>query len=167
MPQGPRSKPQTFCQAIGYHHQTSVIFPGHRFRESNRFHVPRQQGTRIQADVMFTGHMIPQSNMSHIPRPMLSRIKPQSYSQARGFHHQTSVLLPGQGSTIKPQSCCQATGFQKQASVMLPGHRVPPSHLSHIPRPQVSRIKPISFSQATAYQNPNRCHVHRPQDSTI
>ncbi len=34
-PQGSRLKPHSCCQAVGYHHQTSVIFPGHRFPESN------------------------------------------------------------------------------------------------------------------------------------
>ena len=94
-PHGSSIKPQSCCQAIGYHRHTSVIFPGHRFPESNRFHVPRQQGTGIQTDVMFPVHRIPQSNISHVPRPKVSRIIPQSYSQATWFQNQTSVVFRG------------------------------------------------------------------------
>ena len=93
--QGSRIKPQSCCQAIGYHHHNSVIISGHRFPESNGFPVTRQQGTTIQTDVMFPGQNIPQSNISHVPRPMLSRIKPQSYSQATWFQNQTSVVFRG------------------------------------------------------------------------
>ncbi len=152
-PQGSRIKPQSCCQATGFHHQTSDIFPGHRVPEST--------------DDMFPGHSVPESILSYVPRLQGSRIKPQSCSQSTGVQNQGSVRFPGHSiPQSKQMSCSQATGFQNHASVMFPGHRDPESNLSHIPWTQVSRIKPILCSQATGYQNPNRCHVPRPQAST-
>ncbi len=138
-------------------------------------------GFQYKAAVMFPGHRVLQSNLSHVASPQVSAIKPQSSSQATDFQNQTSVIFPGHmvpesnlshvcrthGSTIKPQSCSQHKGVQNQTSVMFPGnrvpeqtsvmlpsHRFPPSNLRHVPRPQGSRIKPFSCSQATGFQNP-------------
>ncbi len=136
----PESKPMSCSQATGFHNLTSVMFPGQWFPESNLSHIPRPHGSRIKPQscsqdtgfqnqtsvmfpghrfqnktpVMFPGHRVPESSLTHIPRPQGSTIKPQSYSQARGFHNQTSVLLPYHGSTIKPQSCSEARVFHNQ-----------------------------------------------------
>ncbi len=159
-------KPQSCCQSTGFCHQTSVKFPGHRVPESS--------------SVMLPGHKFPPSDLSHVPRSHVSRIKPQSCSQATWFQNQTSVMFPGhrfpqtnlshvprlEGSKIKPQSYSQASVFQNQTSVMFPGqrfpnqtsvrfpcHRVPESSISHIPRPDGSTIKPHSYCQATGYNH--------------
>ena len=60
------------------------------------------------------------------------------------------------GHTIpqsKQISCSQATVLQNHALVMFPGHRYPESSLSHVARPQGSRIKAQSCCQATSFQN--------------
>ena len=139
-PQVSPIKPQSISQATGFQNQASVMLPGHRVPEST--------------DVMFPGHRVPESiliyvprlqgskiNLSHIPSPQSSRTKAQSGSQGTVFHNLNRCHVPRpQSSRITPQSCSQTTGIQYQTSVMLAGHRVPPSHLSHISRPQVSRI---------------------------
>ncbi len=63
---------------------------------------------------------------------------------------------------------------------MFPGHRIPQSNRCYVSRPQGSRIKPQSCSQATEFHNQidvifpghrfpesNRCHVPRSQASRI
>ncbi len=179
-PQGSRIKPQSCCQATGFHHQTSDIFPGHRVPEST--------------DVMFPGHSVPESILSYVPRLQGSRIKPQSCSQSTGFQNQGSVRFPGHSiPQSKQMSCSQATGFQNHASVMFPGHRDPESNLVifpghrfpesnqfYVPRQQGTRIEPMSCSQATSFHSltsdmfpghrvpeSNRSHVPRPQGSRI
>ena len=127
-------------QATVFKNHASVMFPGHRFPESNRFYVHRKEGNTIKTDVMFPGHRIPQSNISHVPRPMVSRIKPQSCCQATGFQNQTVLMFPGHR-------------VSESTDVMFPGHRIPQSNISHVPRPMVSRIKPQSYSQGTCFQN--------------
>ncbi len=102
-------KPQSSFQATGFQNQASVMLPGHRFHN--------------QTSVIFqaTGF---QNQTSHVPGPgsnqpqHVTRI-PQSNlscSQATGFHHQTSVMLPGHR-------------FPESNQVMFPGHGVPVSVL--------------------------------------
>ena len=120
-PQTSRIKPQSCCHATGFQNQVSIMLPGHRVPESNLNHVPRAQVSRI--------------HRCHVPTPQGSRINPQLCSQSTEFWN-------------KPQSYSQARGFHNQTSVRLPGHSFPPSSLTHDPRSLGSTIKPQSCSQA-------------------
>ncbi len=177
-PQGSTIKPQSCSQATGFHNQTSHV-------PRPQFQIPLKSCSMPQ---------VPESILSYVPRLQGSRIKPQSCSQSTGFQNQASVRFPGHSiPQSKQMSISQATGFQNHASVMFPGPRDPQSNLSHVHRPQgstiklthiprtkVSRIKTISCSQATRYQIPNDVmfpvhrvppsnlsHVARPQVSVI
>ena len=96
------------------------------------------------------------------PRPQVSRITPQSCSQATGIQNQTSVMLPGHRVLPShlshiPESnrfhVHRKEGNTIKTDIMFPGHSIPQSNISHVPRPMVSRIKPQSCCQATGFQN--------------
>ena len=47
-PRGSSNRPQSCSQCTGFHHQTSVMWPVHRFLRSNPSQIPRPQGSRIK-----------------------------------------------------------------------------------------------------------------------
>ncbi len=91
-------------------------------------------------------------------------IKPQSCSQATGFLHQTSIMVPGHRFQNQTNVKFPGHGFQYQASVMFPVHRVPQSNLSHVASPQVSAIKPQSSSSHRVPESTSV--ISRPQGTT-
>ena len=75
-----QNQTSVICQATGFHHQTSDMFPGHSVPESIRSLAPEPQGSRIHS--------------CHVPRPQGSRINPHLCSQATGFQNKTSFIFP-------------------------------------------------------------------------
>ena len=81
-----RIKPQSCSQGTGFQNHTNVKFPGHGFpsRPQSCF---QGIGFHNQTSVMLPVHRFLPSNLSQVPRPQGSGIKPQSFGQARVFHH--------------------------------------------------------------------------------